>query len=44
MDLKGIGVEGMDPICVTLDGDQWRILVNTVMDLLESIKDGEFLG
>jgi hypothetical protein len=33
MDLREIGWGGMDWIDVALDRDQWRALVNTVMNL-----------
>jgi hypothetical protein len=33
MDLKEIGWDGMDWIDLAQDRDQWRALVNTVMDL-----------
>jgi hypothetical protein len=33
MDLRKIGWGGMDWIDVAQDGDQWRALVNTVMNL-----------
>jgi hypothetical protein len=33
MDDKGIGWEGVDWMHVAQDRDQWRVLVNTVMDL-----------
>jgi hypothetical protein len=33
MDLRGIGWDGMDWIDVAQDSDQWRALVNTVMNL-----------
>jgi hypothetical protein len=33
MDLKEIGWDDMDWIDLTQDRDQWRALVNTVMDL-----------
>jgi hypothetical protein len=34
MDLRGIGWDGMDWINLAQDRDQWRALVNTVMNLL----------
>jgi hypothetical protein len=34
MDLRAIGWGGVDWIDVTQDTDQWRALVNTVMNLL----------
>jgi hypothetical protein len=33
MDLRDIGWGGMDLIDVAQDGDHWRALVNTVMNL-----------
>jgi hypothetical protein len=33
MDLREIGWDGMDWIDVAQDKDQWRALVNTVMNL-----------
>jgi hypothetical protein len=33
MDLREIGLDGMDWIDLTQDRDQWRALVNTVMIL-----------
>jgi hypothetical protein len=33
MDLREIGWGGMDCIDLAQDGDQWRALVNTVMNL-----------
>jgi hypothetical protein len=34
IDLRGIGWDGMDWIHLAQDRDQWRALVNTVMNLL----------
>jgi hypothetical protein len=34
IDLKEIGWEGMDWIDLAQDRDQWRALVNTVMNIL----------
>jgi hypothetical protein len=34
MDLREIGLDGMDWIDLAQDRDQWRALVNTVMNLL----------
>jgi hypothetical protein len=31
MDLREIGWDGMDWIDLAQDGDQWRVLVNTIM-------------
>jgi hypothetical protein len=33
MDLRGIGWGGMDWVDLAPDGDQWRALLNTVMNL-----------
>jgi hypothetical protein len=33
MDRRGIGWDGMDWIALAQDRDQWRVLVNTVMNL-----------
>jgi hypothetical protein len=33
MDLREIGLEGVDWIQLTQDNDQWRAVVNTVMNL-----------
>jgi hypothetical protein len=33
MDLRDIGWDGMDWIDLAQDRDQWRVLVNTVMNL-----------
>jgi hypothetical protein len=33
MDLREIGSDGMDSIDLAEDRDQWRALVNTVMNL-----------
>jgi hypothetical protein len=33
MDLREIGLEGVDWIHLAQDRDQWRVLVNTVMNL-----------
>jgi hypothetical protein len=33
MDLREIGCDGMDYIDLTQDRDQWKALVNTVMNL-----------
>jgi hypothetical protein len=43
MDLREIGWNGMDWIDLVQDRDQWRALVNTVMNLQGSIKRWEFL-
>jgi hypothetical protein len=33
MDLREIGWDGVDWICMAQDRDQWRALVNTVLNL-----------
>jgi hypothetical protein len=33
MDLRGVGYDGIDWINLAQDRDQWRVLVNTVMNL-----------
>jgi hypothetical protein len=43
MGVKGIGCEGIDSIHLAQDTDQWRALVNTVMDLQFPLKVGNFL-
>jgi hypothetical protein len=43
MDLREIGWDGMDSIDLTQDGDQWRALVNTVMNLRGFLKYLEVL-
>jgi hypothetical protein len=42
MDLKGLGWGGTDWIDLAQDMDQWRALVNTVMNLRVSLKCWEF--
>jgi hypothetical protein len=44
MDLRETGWDGMDWIDLTQDKDQWRALVNTVMNLLVSSNTGNFLS
>jgi hypothetical protein len=43
MDLREIGWDGMDWIDLALDRDQWRALVNTVMNLRAPKKFWEIL-
>jgi hypothetical protein len=43
MDLREIGWDGMDSIDMAQDRDQWRALVNTVINLRGSIKCWEVL-
>jgi hypothetical protein len=43
MDLREMGWDGMDYIDLVQDRDQWRALVNTVMNLRASIKCWDFL-
>jgi hypothetical protein len=38
MDLREVGWDGMDWIDLAEDKDQWRALVNTVMNLRGSLK------
>jgi hypothetical protein len=44
MDLKEIGYYGMDWIELAQDGDQWRALVNTVMNLRVPYNGGKLLN
>jgi len=41
--ILGVVWEGVDWMHVAEDMDQWRVVVNTVMKLGDSIKYGEFL-
>jgi hypothetical protein len=41
MDLRGIGWGGMDWIDLAQDRDQWRALVNTVMNLRVPLNAGK---
>jgi hypothetical protein len=41
MDLREMGWGGMDRIDLAEDSDQWRALVNTVMNLREDWEDLE---
>jgi hypothetical protein len=43
MDTREIGWEGVDWIHLAQDRDQWRSVVNMVMNLWGSIKGGKFL-
>jgi hypothetical protein len=42
--LKKTGWDGVDWLHLVQDRDQWQALVDTVMNLLTSIKDREFLS
>jgi hypothetical protein len=44
MDLREIGWDGMDWIYLAQDRDQWRALVNTVMNLRVPKNAGKFLS
>jgi hypothetical protein len=44
MDLREMGCDGRDWIDVSQDRDQWRSLVNTVMNLRVPLKAGKFLS
>jgi hypothetical protein len=44
MDLREIGWGGMDWIDLAQDMDQWRALVNTVMNLRVSQNVGKFMS
>jgi hypothetical protein len=44
MDLREIGGDGMDWINVAQDRDQWRALVNKVMNLRVPQNSGKFLS
>jgi hypothetical protein len=44
IDLKQIGWDGMDWIVLAQDRDQWRALVNTVMNLRVPKDAGKFLS
>jgi hypothetical protein len=42
MDLREIGWDGVDWIDLAQDRDQWRALVNTVMNLWVPLDSGKF--
>jgi hypothetical protein len=42
MDLRDIEWDGMDWITLVQDGDQWRALVNTLMNLLAPQNAGKY--
>jgi hypothetical protein len=44
IDLKEIGWDGMDWIDLAKDGNKWRALVNTVMNLRAPYNVGKFLN
>jgi hypothetical protein len=44
IDLREVGWGGMDWIDLAEDGDQWRALVNTVMDVWVPQNAGKFLS
>jgi hypothetical protein len=44
MDLRDIGWDGMDWIDLAQDRDQWRALLNTVMNLRVPYNVGKFLS
>jgi hypothetical protein len=44
MDLREIGWDGMDWSDLAQDSDQWRALVNTVMNLRVPYTAGKFLS
>jgi hypothetical protein len=42
LDLREIGWDGVDRIPLAQDGDQWRVLVHTVMNFRVAYKAGNF--
>jgi hypothetical protein len=44
IDLREIGWDGMDWIDLAQDGDQWRALVNAVLNLRVPYNAGNFLS
>jgi hypothetical protein len=44
MDLREIGWDGVDWIDVAQERDQWRALVNTIMNLWVPLNDRKFLS
>jgi hypothetical protein len=44
MDLREIGWDGLDWIDVAQGGDQWRALVNTVMNIRAAYNAGKFFS
>jgi hypothetical protein len=44
MDLREIGRNGMDWIDMAQDRNQWRALVNTVLNLRDPYNSGKFLS
>jgi hypothetical protein len=44
MDLREIGWDGVDSVDLAQDRDQWRALVNTVMNLRVPYNAGKFLS
>jgi hypothetical protein len=44
MNLREIGWDGMDPIHLAKDRNQWRALVNKAMNLRVPLNGGKFLS
>jgi hypothetical protein len=44
MDLREIGWDGMDCIDLAQDKDQWKVFLNTLMNLRVSQNSGNFLS